>query len=218
MQCFPLRIVVLLSLSSGLALSACDSSRAPAPEASGEFTQAPDEIEDTDSHTFVGRWVAANEQAAAVAGNLTIGDSDRSSGALSFAFAHGVVVWAAPALLPRQDAEIRALLSATQERLGAPPSAFPVFYDVSEERVAMSAPRGGLCGGLRTRMIAVIALPPSPTDSETHARRKLRVVAFHTSTPSAETSDISKTVGITRIAPTALKDCFTFDYLEADSA
>ena len=176
---------------------------------------------------FHQRWRATNGQAKQIAGNLTIATVGPGAGAVTFAFANGVTIWATPALLPVDDASVRALVMSVQKSLGAPADVFPSFYSVRDERVALSAPQGGLCGGVRTRLLAVVQFQREPTDG-TDTRTLLRVAAFHarTSAASGAPARLSLSGGAApaassprpeRLDPTALHPCFDFDY-ERDAA
>lgn len=172
------------------------------------------------------RWRAANEQAESIAGSVTIAASDRAEDAVSFAFAHGVTLWARPALLPIEDDEVREMVRVAQEQIGAPAGAFPSFFEVMEERVALTAPQGGLCGGVRTRVIAVTEFLDGG-GAEDSGLWALRIVAFHapagdplrpvslTLTQSSETGAGRPTRH--RINPSNLRDCFSFDFIQSDA-
>ncbi len=203
---------------------------ASACEAAGQSPKAdPDIIETSQSELHTPgvvrqRWRAANEQAEAIAGSLIIAPSDRESGAVSFAFAHGVTLWARPAMLPIEDEDVRTLVRDTQEWIGAPAGTFPVFYEVTEERVALTAPQGGLCGGMRTRVIAIAEFLDDG-GSENAGKWALHIVAFHTPPrdPLApvkfQPTQSSGTSGVGgaprhRIDPASLRDCFAFDFVQ----
>jgi hypothetical protein len=169
------------------------------------------------------RWTAANTQAELLAGNLTVARSATTGDELSFAFAHGVTLWARPARLPVDDAQVRALALSVQEKLGAPPDVYPTFFEVTEERVAISAPQGGLCGGLKTRIIAVAEFAENPGNGSGQAETwKLRMTAFHVpplagatiSTDRLGTGASSHRSGAP-INAERLTDCFSFDYVAA---
>lgn len=144
-----------------------------------------------------GRWRASNAQARDLVGNLSIDSVDAARGAITLAFANGVTVWAAPALLPRDDASVRELVDDMRDVLGAPPATFPTLYAVTDERVATSAPAGGLCGGLRTRLVAVA------TFDDAAGVPQLRLASFHTGlgAPPPQRPESGR-----------LKPCFAFDY------
>lgn len=159
------------------------------------------------------RWLSANEQAKSVAGNLSIGLTDDASGQLSLAFSHGVTLWVRPALLPEQDAAVRKLVGETQRKLGAPAAVFPQFYEVVEERVAVSAPHGGLCAGLRTRVVAIAEF------QDPQENWILRMASFHVPRqgailPQSPSLNPSLNPGERpRVDPGKLLDCFAFDFV-----
>jgi hypothetical protein len=210
---------------TGFALCAFASSC----EAAGQSPKAaPETIETSQSElTTPGvarqRWRAANEQAEAIAGSLIIAPSDREAGAVSLAFAHGVTLWARPAMLPVEDADVRKLVRDTREWIGAPDDTFPVFYEVMEERVALTAPQGGLCGGMRTRVIAIAEFLDQ-SGNKGAEQWALHIVAFHTPSgdplaPVKFLSIQSATAGLggsprRRVDPANLRDCFAFDYVQ----
>ena len=175
-------------------LAACDTAisgaREPAPDEVGEHQAmaSPFEI-----------WRPANGQAEAITGNLTSGASDGRS---TFAFAKGVTIWAEPAQLPLNDAEVRALVRDVQQDLGVAADVFPTFFEVREERVAMSAPQGGLCGGMRARWIAM-ARAPDEGEGES-----LRLVAYHGSSMEVVTLAAARR----RLDPARMHLCFAFDF------
>ncbi len=145
------------------------------------------------------QWRAVNEQASAISGNLVVRRTDPRAGEITLAFAHGVTLWARPARLPASDIGVRALLARTRRTLGTPEGVFPALYEVVEERVAMSAPQGGLCGGQRSRYLAIAEF------MQEDGNWALRVVSFHVP---------PKEMRSRRIDPSALRDCFAFDFTE----
>lgn len=155
------------------------------------------------------RWSASNEQSKLIAGNLTVGQSAGASDTLTFAFANGVTLETRHALLPADDADVRALVDHVQTELGAPAGAFPAFYEVLEERVATSAPQGGLCGGQRTRFLAAAEFVDAA------GVRALRIASFQV--PTAGTVTLGAAPDRPRIDPTKLLPCFALDYRSPDA-
>lgn len=97
-------------------------------------------------------WRPANAQAAMI-GAASVGREAGAAGgpaAVTFAFAEGVTVRAAPIEKTAARAEFGADVEALQSILGAPADVRPWLYRVTRETVALSAGEGGLCGGLRT--------------------------------------------------------------------
>ncbi|MDX2235207.1 MAG: hypothetical protein NW200_11985 [Hyphomonadaceae bacterium] len=142
-----------------------------------------------------GRWRAANDQARTIAGNLHVAPPEAGSDIVSLAFGQGITVRARPATLPAEDADVRTRLDQARKLLGAGPADFPTHFTVIQETVAMSAPQGGLCGGLRTRMLAVVGM----VDPE--GRRLLRLAAFHGPPPGQPMAG-------------ELPACFTYDFVQ----
>jgi hypothetical protein len=181
----------LLALAAATIVASCGG-----PEQANTValaTRAPEELQPV----AAGRWRAANAQAAAMVGNLAVDETDSLRGEITLAFAHGVTVWARPAPLPREDAAVRVLVTKMRDALGAPASVFPTLYAVTDERISPSAPTGGLCGGLRTRVVAMAAF------DDDKGKPVLRLAAFHTGAanppparPTAET----------------LQPCFAYDF------
>jgi hypothetical protein len=101
------------------------------------------------------RWEAQTELSRAVTGNLTVSLEAGRGGPLVLAFANGITL-----KLERVADQVGAdrmgqgagTFSAT---LGADPNASVMIYRVAEERIAQSAPRGGLCSDARTGHVAV---------------------------------------------------------------
>lgn len=115
-------------------------------------------------------WIADNAQAEAVGGALSV--SINAEGETAFAFAQGITVRAV--IAPDYDAAALADENGRLvELLGAPAGSMPLFYEVRTETVAMSAPEGGLCGGLRTTLLAVVEF----VDAEN--AWALRLASFH---------------------------------------
>lgn len=187
------RLTALCAVALSL-LAACDTAisgaRDHSPDAAGDSlaTAPPFEI-----------WRPANGQAEAITGSLTSGASDGRS---TFAFAKGVTIWAEPAQLPFDDAEVRALVQEVQQDLGVAADVFPTFFEVREERVALSAPQGGLCGGMRARWIAM-ARAPDEGEGES-----LRLVAYHGSSMEVVTLAATRR----RLDPARMHRCFAFDF------
>lgn len=143
-----------------------------------------------------GRWRAANAQATQLVGNVAIREIDASRGEITLAFTHGVTIWARPAPLPGDDAAVRGLLAQMRDALGAPEDVFPTAYAVTDERIAPSAPAGGLCGGVRTRIVALAIFEDESGASV------MRLASFHQgfSAPAPGAAAV------------ALKPCFAFDF------
>lgn len=144
-------------------------------------------------------WDASNAQASAVTGNLSISAEAAPEGAIVLAFANGVTVHASPAASRSATEQVGgSALSSFGDLLGAPDQLRVRLYAVSEERVATSAPHGGLCGGLRTRALAIAEFVD---EDEQWA---LRIASFHGDVLSQE----AQNPGL----------CFAYDFRVPESA
>ncbi len=151
----------------------------------------------------MGGWRAANEQALSITGNLRIGPPDAATHEVSLAFTHGVTLLIKPAPLPLDEPAIRARLAQARRLMDAPASVFPIHFAVVRESVATSAPYAGLCGGLRTRTLALAEF------ANERGERVLRIVSFHGPPPTAD----RKAAESTELAP-----CFAFDFEQSSLA
>lgn len=137
-------------------------------------------------------WRSVNEQATALAGNVTVSlDTDE---ALVFAFADGATVRGrAIGVCEGKVAVGRETMAGI---LGAPEPVRINIYEVTEERVSASALRGGLCGEQPTRIIAASEFVDESTEQWV-----LRVASFQGAfTPERAGADLSA--------------CFSFDYVQ----
>lgn len=101
------------------------------------------------------QWRAVGDSARAITGNLRVSIEERRGGPLIFAFATGVTIRAQPySVVP---AETRSGVGGQSfaALLGGDPRVDVYLYRVLNENVTTSAPRGGLCEGMRTRIMAV---------------------------------------------------------------
>ncbi|MGE0045417.1 MAG: hypothetical protein AB7J28_01450 [Hyphomonadaceae bacterium] len=167
-----------------LTLAAC----APPAE---EEPEAPDVAQEI---VGAGRrdWIAANEQARLFGGNLAVSVEESGEGRLVLAFANGITIRAArEGVRPAQEIAGRETYAAI---LGLPPGVAITTYRVEEERVSPSAALGGLCGALRTTLVAAAEYV-----NEQNAWT-LRLGAFHRPADAAE--------------DTAPNLCFALDYAQ----
>ncbi|MGD9966359.1 MAG: hypothetical protein AB7T59_07550 [Hyphomonadaceae bacterium] len=103
------------------------------------------------------QWRAANDDARAVTGNLRVSLQGRRGGPLAFAFATGITVVAQPYNVVPADSRSGVGGQSFAAVLGGDPRVEAYLYEVEtgNERVAPSAPRGGLCGEAVTTHLAV---------------------------------------------------------------
>ena len=144
-----------------LSLAACDSNDGGegAPRVRTSTVVEPETRVDTvpQEEPAVARqqWRIANEAARGVTGNLRVSLESVRGGPVVFAFANGITVRAQPiAVVPAGDrsgvgGQSFAAVLAGDPRVDAH------VYRVESENVTPSAAQGGLCGGQRTRFMAV---------------------------------------------------------------
>jgi predicted small lipoprotein YifL len=101
------------------------------------------------------RWEAQTELSRAVTGNLTASLQSGRGGPLVLAFANGVTL-----TLERVADQVGADRTGSgavtfSGAIGADPNAAVYIYRVTDERIAQSAPRGGLCESARTTFVAL---------------------------------------------------------------
>ncbi|HRO02358.1 MAG TPA: hypothetical protein PLS69_01975 [Terricaulis sp.] len=101
------------------------------------------------------QWRAVGDTARAVTGNLRVSLQGNSGGPLIFAFATGITVRAQPYSVVPADTRSGAGGQSYAALLGGDPRVDVHLYRVLNENVTTSASQGGLCGGLRTRILAV---------------------------------------------------------------
>ncbi len=101
------------------------------------------------------QWRAVGDTARAVTGNLRVSIERTRGGPLIFAFATGVTVRAQPFSVVPADTRSSVGGQSYAALLGGDPRVDVHLYRVLSENVTPSAPQGGLCGGMRTRIIAV---------------------------------------------------------------
>ena len=101
------------------------------------------------------QWRAVNEQARAITGNLRVSLEGARGGPVVFAFANGVTVRAQPYGVSPADARSGVGGQSFAAVLGGDPRVDVYLYRVLDENVTSSATQGGLCGGERTRNLAV---------------------------------------------------------------
>jgi hypothetical protein len=100
-------------------------------------------------------WRAHNDQARVVAGNLSVSLEQRRGGPVVLAFANGITVRAEQLLAHHASARVGGAGDPSFQSLLSLPAQVDVrVYRVADERVTQSAPRGGLCGELRTAAVA----------------------------------------------------------------
>lgn len=101
------------------------------------------------------QWRAANDQARGVTGNLRVSLEGARGGPVIFAFANGVTVRAQPYSVVAADSRSGVGGQSFAAVMGGDPRVDAWLYRVLDESVTQSAARGGLCGGDRTRHMAV---------------------------------------------------------------
>jgi len=101
------------------------------------------------------QWRAVGDAARAVTGNLRVSIERNRGGPLIFAFATGVTVRAQPYSVVPADTRSGVGGQSYAALLGGDPRVDVHLYRVLSENVTTSAPQGGLCGGMRTRIMAV---------------------------------------------------------------
>jgi hypothetical protein len=118
-------------------------------------------------------WRAQNDQARVVAGNLSVSLEEGRGGPVAMAFANGVTIRAEQLAAHGGAARTGGPEAQTfQSLLNLPGQVDARVYRVVEERVTQSAPRGGLCGELRTAAVAASEFV------DERGRWVLRVAAF----------------------------------------
>jgi hypothetical protein len=100
------------------------------------------------------QWRAVGDTARAVTGNLRVSIERTRGGPLIFAFATGITVRAQPYGVVSADSRAPSGQSYAA-LLGGDPRVETHLYRVLDENVTSSAPQGGLCGAVRTRVLAV---------------------------------------------------------------
>jgi hypothetical protein len=100
-------------------------------------------------------WRAANDVTRSVTGNLHVSIERQRGGPLIFAFATGVTVKAQAYQELPADQRSGVGGQSFAAVLGGDPRVDVYLYRVLEETVTRSAPNGGLCGGDRSRYMAV---------------------------------------------------------------
>ncbi|HRK65505.1 MAG TPA: hypothetical protein PLN53_14010 [Terricaulis sp.] len=101
------------------------------------------------------QWRAVGDTARAVTGNLRVSIERTRGGPLIFAFATGVTIRAQPYNVVPADSRSGVGGQSYAALLGGDPRVDVYLYRVLSENVTTSAPQGGLCGGMRTRIMAV---------------------------------------------------------------
>ena len=101
------------------------------------------------------QWRAVGDTARAVTGNLRVSIERTRGGPLIFAFATGVTVRAQPYSVVPADTRSGVGAQSFAALLGGDPRVEVYLYRVLDENVTSSAPQGGLCGAMRTRIMAV---------------------------------------------------------------
>jgi hypothetical protein len=152
----------LLALAAVALLGGCSrddsdsaSGRGVRPSAIVEPEMRVDAVPHEEPGVARHQWRAQNDEARVILGNLSVSLEEGRGGPIVFAFANGVTIRGEQ--LAAHDANERTGASDGQTfaALLQQPSQVDVrVYRVVEERVTQSAPRGGLCGELRTATVA----------------------------------------------------------------
>jgi hypothetical protein len=100
-------------------------------------------------------WRAGNDSARTVAGNVTASLPEGSGGPLALAFANGITLKLDVLGLHRGGDRMAPRGDTIAAILGSDPRASVSVYRVAQEDVDRSAPKGGLCGAVPTRHVAV---------------------------------------------------------------
>ena len=157
MRGFVLAVMAALSLMAG----ACDrdNENAEAPRVRTTTIVEPETRVDTvpQEEPAVARtqWRAVNDAARNITGNLRVSLLERRGGPLVFAFANGVTVTAQPYRVVPADSRSGVGGQSFAAIMGGDPRVDVYLFRVDRENVTASAAQGGLCGGRRTRNMAV---------------------------------------------------------------
>lgn len=156
-----MRRVVLAIAAFGLILAGCSreqqSEQAPSVRRSTIVepeTREVDVVPQEEPAIARSQWRAANDQARQVTGNLRVSLENRRGGPVIFAFANGITVRAQPYNVVPAGSRSGAGGQSFAAAMGGDPRVDAYLYRVETETVTVSA-QGGLCGGQRTRHLAV---------------------------------------------------------------
>lgn len=101
------------------------------------------------------QWIAVNDGARTVSGNLRVSLEGARGGPVVFAFATGITIRAQPIDVSPADARSGVDRQSFAAVLGGDPRVKAHIYRVLEDNVARSATRGGLCRSEKTTHLAV---------------------------------------------------------------
>lgn len=101
------------------------------------------------------QWRAASDTARTISGNLRVSLEGNRGDPVVFAFATGITIRAQPYDVVPADSRSGVGSQSLAAVLGGDPRVEVHLYRVLTETVTPSAPEGGLCGGRRTRHVAV---------------------------------------------------------------
>lgn len=155
------RLVLAAVAALGLMAGACDRN---AEEAEGPRVRTTTIVEPETRVDMVPQeepavartqWRATSDAARSVTGNLRVSIETRRGGPLNFAFANGITVRAQPYDVVPADSRSGVGGQSFAAVLGGDPRVDVYLYRVDRENVSPSAGDGGLCGGRRTRHMAV---------------------------------------------------------------
>lgn len=151
-----------LALIAVLFLSACDRAGDGEDEPRERAATVVDADTDVDEvpqeEPGVSRrqWRTANSASRDIAGNLTVSLEEGRGGPLALAFANGITLRAEELALHEGGARTGSGASTFRSLLALPDGVRVRVYRVTDERVAQSAPSGGLCGEeSRTTTLAI---------------------------------------------------------------
>lgn len=152
-------VVTVVALVSALGGCQRQSGEDETPQVSSQAITRPNTRVDTvaEEEPAVAReqWRAVTQVARDVAGNLRVSIEDRRGGPIVFAFANGITIRAEPYNVVPADSRSGVGGQSFAAVLGGDPRVDAHLYRVLREDVASSAARGGLCGEMRSRHLAV---------------------------------------------------------------
>lgn len=119
------------------------------------------------------QWRASSETARSVSGNLRVSLVGPRGGPVVFAFANGITIQAQPYQVAPANSRSGVGGQSYAAVVGGDPRVNVWLYRVQTEQVTPSAANGGLCGGNRTRFLAVSEFVDSS------GRWVFRIAAFH---------------------------------------
>lgn len=101
------------------------------------------------------QWRASSETARSVSGNLRVSLEGPRGGPVIFAFANGITIQAQPYTVVPANSRSGVGGQSYAAVIGGDPRVNAWLFRVQTENVTISAAQGGLCGGQRTRYLAV---------------------------------------------------------------